>query len=169
MERTLTRAALAGALGAVLAGLAGATQSEEPATPGRGGLPGVTGTAVDHRPQPPGPDRNAPSPEGSTEDAGTQDGRSGPEPGSAGGREERRGASRGVDERRLTEIRDAVISGMPRARTQGLRVYNRDGRAHVSGVVRSEAEKEALRRKVFQLVSPEEVVLDVEVRPEGGP
>lgn len=168
MERMLTRAALAGALGAALAGAAGATQSEEPDAPGRGGLPGITGTALDHRPQPAGPDRNAPSPEGNT-DAGTQDGRSGHEPGSAGGRGERRGEGREVDERKLNEIRDAVVSGMPRARTQGLRVYNRDGRAYVGGTVRSEAEKEALRRRVFQLVSPEDVVIDVEVRPEGGP
>jgi len=162
MKRMLP-AALAGALFA-LAGAAEATQSEEPASPGRGGLPGVTGTAVDHRPQPPGPDRNAPSPR-----RNAQDGRSGQEPGSAGGRDERRGESREVDEGTLGEVRAAVDRGLPKERAQRLRVYNRDGRAYVGGTVRSEAEREALRRLVFQLVSPEQAVIDVEVRPEGGP
>lgn len=162
----MKRLLLAGALLA-LAGAAQATQSEEPSAPGRGGLPGVTGTAVDHRPQPPGPDRNAPSPEGRDEDL--QDGRGRTEPDPAGGRDERRGESRGVNEEMVDEVRAAVGRGMPKERAARLRVYNRDGRAYVSGTVRSEAEREALRRSVFQLVSPEQAVIDVEVRPEGGP
>lgn len=158
------RRLIAAAAGALCASLA-AAQSEEPRTPGRGGLPGVTGTAVDARPQPPAPDRNAPSPEG--QDA---TGRSGPsEPGSAGGRSPRRGESREVDQGTIAEVHAALERGLPRERLQRLRVYNRDGRAYVGGTVRSEAEKDALRRVLFQLVSPEQVVLDVEVRPEGGP
>lgn len=150
--------------GCALCASLAAAQSEEPRTPGRGGLPGVTGTAVDARPQPPAPDRNAPSPEG-----GDVTGRSGLEPGSAGGREQRRGESREVDQGTLGEVRAALEKGLSRERLQHLRVYNRDGRAYVGGTVRSEAEKDALRRALFQLVSPEQVVLDVEVRPEGGP
>lgn len=167
MRIMLPAAALSGALLA-LAGAAEATQSEEPNTPGRGGLPGVTGTALDHRPQPPEPDRNAPSPQGPGGDL--QDGgRERPKPAPAGGRDERRGESRGVNEENVEEVRAAVDRSLPKERAQRLRVYNRDGRAYVGGTVRSEAEREALRRAVFQLVSPEEAVIDVEVRPEGGP
>lgn len=97
-------------------------------------------------------------------------GRSGPsEPGSAEGREQRRGESREVSQENIAEVQAALEKALPRERLQRLRVYNREGRAYVGGTVRSEAEKDALRRTLFQLVSPEQVVLDVEVRPEGGP
>lgn len=122
-----------------LAGAAEATQSEE--------------RPVDQRPQ----------------DEGLQDGRDRPEPDPAGGREERRGESRGVNQETLDEVRAAVDRSLPKERARRLRVYDRDGRAYVGGTVRSEAEREALRRTVFQLVSPEQAVIDVEVRPEGGP
>lgn len=177
MRDRMTRAAAGGLIAGACALLLATSQAQEnsrgPGNPGSGGLPGVTGTAGDVEPAR-GPDKNVPSPgdvygdttqRDPSASTGTSSGSS--RPGSDRGRDERRGESRGVSQRDITRVRDAVTAGAPTAGTRDLRVFNRDGKAYVTGTVDSEAERDELMRRVHEIVGEENAVIELEIRSEG--
>lgn len=170
MEKRTTTALLAGACALLLATSWAQENSRGPGNPGSGGLPGVTGTAGDVEPAG-GPDTAAPTPGDAYGDTtqrdpsastGTSSGSS--IPGSDRGRDERRGESRGVSQLEIRRVRDAVTAGEPSAGARDLRVFNRDGKAYVTGTVDSEAERDELTRRVEEIVGEDNAVIELEIR-----
>lgn len=168
MNEAWKRAVAAGVLlAAACCAPAGAQSSAEPQDPGRGGLPGITGTALDAEPNPPGPDRDVPPVEAPMDAKDPMDDTTQRDPEASTGTPGARLEKKPVTTRDITRVREAVTAGAPAGGMQDLRVFNRDGKAYVTGVVGTEAERDEVARRVYELVGAENAVIEVEVRTEG--
>lgn len=121
---------------------AGAQYSDDTHAPGRGGLPGVTGTAAPQQ-QRPGPDQAVPPVEGPAR-------RTGP-----------------ISDRTIREIKDSIKVGMPTAGTTDIRVFRRDGKVVVRGSVNDEREREEVMRRTEEILGEGRAVYELRIDPPG--